>query len=253
MHSDNTYYDKALAVLKNNRLIVGLIIIFILVTGLATFTDSISKLRRSLFGEPIPQTDNASQGQLDSARTAQSAVTSKTAAVDSPSSTSASYDLATVRIVGTEANSIASLRASHGLRELTQFESGKPLSDIPAGTYFFIQTSSLQWRSDESFEAVAQRIATRRFYDPILKSIFFEGHKVSPSHVYLLAYTTKETASRIATLDGNTEKRCTAYVGSKMGFDSLVYLPLFRAVESKQRGFDFDDQSSGYVLELTLK
>lgn len=158
-----------------------------------------------------------------------------------------------VRLLKIEANSIESLRTSEALRQLTQFESGKPLSAVPAGTYFFVQTHSLICRSDESLHAIQDRIETRRFLDPSLKAIYFEAHKVTPSEVYLLAYTTTETASHLATLDGNTIKSCIASPALNLTFDTLLYLPLFRVVESSARRIDFDDHTSGYVLELRLK
>jgi hypothetical protein len=158
-----------------------------------------------------------------------------------------------VQMLDMEANSIEVLRASHGLRELTQFESGKSLSEVPSGTFFFIQTHALEWNSAESFDAKADRIKARRFYDPILKAIFFEAHKLTSGEIYLLAYTTTETASSISTLDGKTEKRCIAYNALKTEFDKLLYLPLFRIVESSNREMDFDDHTSEEILELTLK
>lgn len=170
-----------------------------------------------------------------------------------PNADARKESVVSLRLLKTEANSIESLRTSEGLRELTQFESGKTLSEVPAGTYFFIQTHFLRCRSDESLHAMQDKIETRRFLDPSLKAIYFEAHKVRPSEVYLLAYTTTETASHLATLDGNTTKSCIASPGPKLTFNTLLYLPLFRVVESSARQIDFDDHTSGYVLELRLK
>lgn len=48
MDNDKTLFEQAIAFLQNNPVIAGIMLIVVIVTGLATFTNAISDLRRSL-------------------------------------------------------------------------------------------------------------------------------------------------------------------------------------------------------------
>ena len=52
MSEEKTLYDNVVGFLKNNLLVVVLVLVFVVITALATLTSSIGTLKRALFGKP---------------------------------------------------------------------------------------------------------------------------------------------------------------------------------------------------------
>lgn len=141
-----------------------------------------------------------------------------------------------------------SIRIKHGVRQLLLLESGLPLNELPALTYFFMSGVYLRVAPTEDFSVILQREVDR--LNPY--NSYFELHKISENVIYLLGFASEESYIR-ATKNGSSLKTLTIFSRAVSGFDYLVVTPIQMIAESNYRDISFDDGSTVKVLDIKIQ
>ncbi|TET43820.1 hypothetical protein E3J62_12305 [candidate division TA06 bacterium] len=145
---------------------------------------------------------------------------------------------------------LISRRRFENLRGLSPLESGKQISEIPSGTFFFASTYYFDTRGDNITD-VLKRCVARRIRS--LPDYMFEIHYLSEREILIMAFVSDETASRICRLDGSSERKVTLSPRPWNHVDALVLLPIDRFLRAKERVIEIAERDRISVLDVTLQ
>ncbi|MCC7373585.1 MAG: hypothetical protein IT581_02945 [Verrucomicrobiales bacterium] len=128
-----------------------------------------------------------------------------------------------------EASRVA-LRQRRQLRELTFLETGKRMSNAPAGTYLFSNTLRLESEAvtHRTFQVNSQ--ASGRD-----KSRHFEFHRTREGWGFLIGFTSETDASNVSNLNGRDRLRIVLFPEPHRGPMTLLSIPVDRIVSAAER------------------
>lgn len=142
------------------------------------------------------------------------------------------------------------LRETHKLRELTALESGKVISEIPSGTFFFlyfayITSSSYQSAKANMLSRDGERFRSDRSY--------IEVHSISRDSIYIIGFLTESDAAQISVLSGKMPHTVVVTPIPWGSMTTLVSLPLDRIISSGSRIIQASKDVSVPILDIKVK
>jgi len=150
---------------------------------------------------------------------------------------------------------IESIRANNKLRRLSQTEPLRKIGDLPADTYFFLNSAYIQL-SNSSISK------TKTLYNEIINrkptrfrdfKWFFEFQKYNTNDIYLIGYISEIDASDIFRLDGETEHKILVFGYPTDKMDVLVLLPINRILQSEAGSIALDTKEGVPILDIIIK
>jgi hypothetical protein len=148
---------------------------------------------------------------------------------------------------------LVAMRRSQQLRELTPLETGKSVSETPSGTFFFVPYIYLKHAEGRLSEMSQQGEVIARVEYVEYRRFYFEVHYVSEGMIFLVVFVSSESATEISRLDGTTNKHVTLSPLPWDGIETLVFLPLDRIVEARDREIQTRDSSRVCVLDVIVQ
>lgn len=154
-----------------------------------------------------------------------------------------------IRALVSKTNTIEAVRSEATLRQLTMWEDGKDLAEIPIRTFCFISTSYFGLQNITSEQGLisypVRRTASSRVY--------FEIHKISLDSYQLIAYVSNETAARLSHLSGLVDVHASLFPMPIEGIQMMVVLPLERLQRAKSREMMLGENSRIEPIDVTLR
>lgn len=147
---------------------------------------------------------------------------------------------------------IQSLREKHGLRELTTFESGKYISELPNGTFFFTLVGWME-NSPPFSGTIDSRILSLRADRYKSNSGYIEVHCISAREIQLVGFMSETDASSISHLTGETDHKVVLAPLSWGSMTTLVSIPINRIQSSHCRELQNSTRDRVDILDLTIK
>lgn len=149
----------------------------------------------------------------------------------------------------TEEN-ISEIRNKNDLREITTFESGKSILELPTNTFFFV---SIFYLEEPQFETKTVINTKVQRYNTILGS-YFEIQKYSEDEVYLVGYIPESVLSSVSRFDGTTEKKFTVFPSTNELTSHGIIIPFSRIISSDYREIQIDQEKSALsALDLLVQ
>lgn len=141
---------------------------------------------------------------------------------------------------------LADFTVSRKLREITALESGKALTDIPAGTYYFVSGIELGVYGYGNADVTALR------YLRNLNSEY-EILNLIDGTVLLNGFTSSSEAANISRLNGDEAKSIVILPYATRDQPTLVSIPVTRIVGWKGRWVDVNESHDAFILQIVLK
>lgn len=126
---------------------------------------------------------------------------------------------------------LSEIRTSKKLRELTPLETGRSISETPAGTYFFVSASNLKF-SDSKIEDMLKDSPVSLNRNGIS---YFEIYKMPEDQVILLGYVGDEMGALLSNTAEREQRKITLFSLPWENFQNLVMIPVSRIFKSKDR------------------
>lgn len=150
----------------------------------------------------------------------------------------------------TASQAIISLRSSSNLRELTAFESGKSISELPSGIFAFTLTSWMRDYPGDRF----QQMVIRHTVDRLKTSnSFLEVQILADEGVCFVGFCNENDASRISKLSGSEEHKVVLSPIPLGELMTLVRIPIARIVSSSPREIQLSRIEYQNILDLRIK
>jgi hypothetical protein len=154
-------------------------------------------------------------------------------------------------------SALSKLREERKLRELSVSESGKKISEIPKGTFFFTLgawlESDYKWELDnkiDDFLTPFKRYKTKR----IRPSENYVEIQYPNSGIYnLILFINEQAASQISQLNGESEHKVMAAIYPWGEMSSMVSLPVNRIIRLKERDVQVSKQETVTVLDIVIR
>jgi hypothetical protein len=145
---------------------------------------------------------------------------------------------------------LGALRADRKLRELSAIESGKKVSDIPQGTYFFLSPYRIISCPEHNtvLPCVSKKTAMR-FGAPY----YFEIQHTNDGELHLIGYVNEVHATEISKLSGTTVKKVIISPSPWGQMTSLVSVPLNRIQMSYDRDVEVSQENQITVIDVTIQ
>lgn len=141
---------------------------------------------------------------------------------------------------------LVGLRNSRNLREITTLESGKPVSDMPAETYYFVDGIDFAVYGYRDPSTTARRYLRDAYRE-------YEIHNLADGTVVLNAFTSESEAASISHLSGTESKSVVLFPYATHSQPTLVSIPVGRITACSGRQVNVNDSHDAYVLDMTLK
>ncbi|MHB9098782.1 MAG: hypothetical protein ACYC5X_13280 [Syntrophales bacterium] len=142
------------------------------------------------------------------------------------------------------------LRETHKLRELTALESGKVMSEIPSGTFFFMSFLYITSSSYQSAKATMLSKDAERFRND---RSYIEVHNISRDGIYIIGFLTESDAAQISVLSGTVPHTVVVTPIPWGSMTTLVSLPLDRIISSGYRIIQASKDVSVPILDIKVK
>ena len=139
-------------------------------------------------------------------------------------------------------------QAPRKLRELTSLESGKHISELPTGTYFFLYSSF--------FSGQPPKLINDSFYrvDRFPSSVRdIEIHSIEGSGLHIIGFLNESDASRISYLTGTVTHDIILSPVFWGSMTSLVSIPINRIEASSYRTIQISEDEDHLVFDLKVK
>jgi hypothetical protein len=207
--------------------------------GLVKYTKSAEPLRQSTTDQSRSMTLNEQKipGRSD---TTKASVTLQPITIDAQSG-----------VTGKQAaQAIKSLRAKYGLRELSTFESGKKVSELPSGTFCF---TLLPWIEDSRSINLAARVGSLTAFRYKRYDSDIEVHLTSHSGIRVIGFTSESDAASVSHLSGESSHGILLSAVPWGTMTTLVSMPVDRIQSSHAREIQASTKERFDVLELVVK
>lgn len=144
---------------------------------------------------------------------------------------------------------IVALRTARKIREFNSLESGKNVSALPSGSYFFVSFDYLTGRSNEELK---KNILSGRVYRFRSWSTF-EIHSLAGNGMYIVGFISESDAARISNLSGinSQEIILASFLWGSM--TSLVSIPFDRIESSTYRNIQISSDEEHLVMDIKVK
>ena len=147
-----------------------------------------------------------------------------------------------------DGDGISSIREKNNLRQITTFESGKAISELPSRTFFFTSIYFLReskFEMESVLDTKVQRFKSNQRSD-------FETHKYSEEEIYLVGYVPESALSNVSKFDGKSVKKITVFPSHNKLTSHGIIIPLSRIIASDLREIQVD-QENPYLNALDLQ
>ncbi|MHA2010615.1 MAG: hypothetical protein ACXADW_23050 [Candidatus Hodarchaeales archaeon] len=144
---------------------------------------------------------------------------------------------------------ISQIRGENKLRELSALESGKSISELPMGTYFYLSYIYLE-KINRGLENLYNVRSVDRYK---LKNSYYEIHYLRDGKLNLLGYISSAGAGSASILNGNEEKKLTVFPTICEEANNLVIIPFNRILSLDYREITFDSKVSSFAYDLVIK
>jgi len=144
---------------------------------------------------------------------------------------------------------IEEIRKKNKLRPLTTFESGKKITEMPSGTYFF---TLIGWISNDSdnFHKYFPDYGVQKFGGPYG---MIEIQRRNDNKFYLIGFTNKSQASNISYLNGRETVKVLLSPLFQKDLPTLVQIPVSRIISAEDRDIEITPEDKIMVLDIELK
>jgi hypothetical protein len=146
---------------------------------------------------------------------------------------------------------LKSLRSERNLRELTAVESGKRVRELPAGTFFFLFTPSIENYSPK--ETLSYRVSELHADRYQSGPYYFEIQNVRDGELHLVGYMNEIHAAKISRLPGTTVREVMVSPLPWGQMTSLVSIPVSRLQKAETRRVQVSEDDNITVLDLEIK
>ncbi|MFH0990374.1 MAG: hypothetical protein V1799_10215 [bacterium] len=150
----------------------------------------------------------------------------------------------------TSEKALSKIRKQCKLRELNTFETGKPISKLPHGTYFFVNGWSITGDSAKIVKTALLESKCERIASSINK---FEVHYISDGMFYLVCFLSNAEAAKISQLSGDTLVSIVAFPRYQQDMTSLVIVPVDRIQSCNQRTLQLSKYDEVYILDIIMQ
>ncbi len=140
------------------------------------------------------------------------------------------------------------LRKREALRELSEFEGGKRITETPPGTYFFTLAVFIDRDEKESYSQLERGPAYRFPPSPFGT---LELHRNKAAQMSAVVFTTDGDAARVAAMSAGSD--CIVSAARTDQFQTLVYLPLERIVTARARRSELTNRNTIVLIDLRLR
>lgn len=147
-----------------------------------------------------------------------------------------------------EEENITTIRDKNNLREITTFESGITISELPSNTLFF---TSIFFLVEPEFEMKSVLNTKGQRFKSNYKS-YFETHKYSEEEIYIVVYIPESVLSSVGKFDGKSVKNITVFPSDNELTSHGMIIPFSRIVASGLREIQID-QGNQYLNALDLQ
>jgi hypothetical protein len=142
------------------------------------------------------------------------------------------------------------LRERRGLRELSELESGKPLSSMPKGTFAFVDITDVLIRTSSDVSAFGS-VSVRRFAAPDRFDEYpFEIHALDGDDRLLLGFATESGAATVAS---DALKQVTLSARPRGNLTTLLAVSIVKINRVASRLVEASATTHYLVLDLDLK
>lgn len=152
---------------------------------------------------------------------------------------------------GNMLNCLREMRTLSSLHELAPHDHNKSVSELPSGTYFFLQPYFLVTNATDSTRLWSRSIVSRF---PQFELDYYEIHYISAKKIDLIAFVTEKDANKLHKLDGHVKQNVSlAPTPYDEKTNTLVSLPYYRILEAKVHVTRSDDGEDMYLLDSIVQ
>lgn len=144
---------------------------------------------------------------------------------------------------------LTEIRLSKRLRKLIPLETGRSISETPAGTYFFVWPGYLRF-TDGNVEYVLKNSCVSSY---TRERSDFEMHKISEYQVFLLGYVGNETGAALSNAAKSNRKEITLFSSPLENFQNLAMIPINRIFKSNDREISSPETGDIEVLDMLIE
>jgi hypothetical protein len=128
---------------------------------------------------------------------------------------------------------VEALRSEFGLRPITFEELGRPLGEMPIQSYYFVYMGYLSLQRESAWSGRERKAPTGRENENAI-----EMHTTLDGQTHIIAFVDEASATRITTLDGQTEQTVDVYSRPYSARTVLALIPTERLVAASNRTAD---------------
>lgn len=145
---------------------------------------------------------------------------------------------------------LQTLRSKRSLRQLSTFESGKLISELPTGTFFFTLAAWIQDHPFSNIPTIIKYLSASRFkrYHSDIELHFRSDHDI-----WLVGFTNETDAASISHLTGESDHKILFSPSLWGTMTSLVSVPIDRIQSSRKREIQASPDNRFDVLEVVVK
>lgn len=142
------------------------------------------------------------------------------------------------------------LRSKYKLRELNTLESGKKISEIPVGTFFFVYGGFIHEYPGDSLSKVVMNIKIDRLRT---SSNDFEAYLREDNTLYFVGFFSETDAAQISLLSGDTEHKIVFSPSCWGPMNTLISFPFDRIRFSQARYIQISEDKNQLLLDIVVK
>jgi hypothetical protein len=144
---------------------------------------------------------------------------------------------------------IDSIRGENRLRELSYLESGKTISEVPTGTYFYFAGSFLEI-DDGDLTKLLNTQDVDRYKESGRRD--FEIHNEGNS-ISVVGFLSATDAAEVSMLNGIDKKKITLFPLTYGEANNMTLIPFNRIYKSESRSITLEPGKNASILDLIIR